>query len=119
MQRADLSPIWAQLCNLHLTACLWGPCPRARFEVVLPHRQPQALLQWHTAQQLWRRRSGLVAFVKLAKAGDEGTYTGFKQDLLAACGSLVQSPERFHQTGGRRCLLGVVALWRRLPNPLP
>ncbi len=82
---------------------------------------PQALLQWHAAQQLWRRRSALVAFAKLAKAGDGGTYPGFKEDLLAACGSLVQSQERFHQTG--RCL-GAAACclwspWSSLPAPHP
>jgi 3-methyladenine DNA glycosylase AlkD len=54
--------------------------------------------EWRTADNLWRRRASGVAFVDLAKNGDEN-FAGFIDILLQICESTVRHPERFSQTG--------------------
>jgi len=54
--------------------------------------------EWRTADNLWRRRASGVAFVELAKNGDEN-FAGFTDILLQICESTVRHPERFSQTG--------------------
>lgn len=56
------------------------------------------IASWRTAENLWRKRASCVAFVNLAKKGDN-FFPGFTDLLLQVCGTVVQSKERFHQTG--------------------
>jgi 3-methyladenine DNA glycosylase AlkD len=58
----------------------------------------EAILDWCHADNLWRRRASLVSFVNLAKHG-ERNFLGFIPQLLTACARVIQSPERFAQTG--------------------
>jgi 3-methyladenine DNA glycosylase AlkD len=50
------------------------------------------------AGNLWQRRAAGVAFVNLAKDGDDN-FPGFSDMLLEVCESTVRHPERFAQTG--------------------
>jgi len=58
----------------------------------------RAISEWRNADDLWQRRASVVAFVNLAKAGD-ANFPGFTDMLLENCAALVQSQERFAQTG--------------------
>jgi 3-methyladenine DNA glycosylase AlkD len=58
----------------------------------------RAISEWRTAENLWQRRASAVAFVNLAKKGEEN-FQGFTDMLLETCATTVQQPERFAQTG--------------------
>ncbi len=58
----------------------------------------RAIAQWRTSQNLWQRRASGIAFVNLAKRGDEN-FPGFTQMLLEICAATVEHPQRFSQTG--------------------
>jgi 3-methyladenine DNA glycosylase AlkD len=58
----------------------------------------RAIAGWRTAGNLWQRRAAGVAFVNLAKDGDDN-FPGFSDMLLEVCESTVRHPERFAQTG--------------------
>jgi 3-methyladenine DNA glycosylase AlkD len=57
-----------------------------------------AIMQWCDADNLWRKRAAVVSFVNMAKHGDRN-FPGFTELLLQTCGVVVQTPERFAQTG--------------------
>jgi 3-methyladenine DNA glycosylase AlkD len=58
----------------------------------------RAIAAWSKTDPLWQRRASGVAFVNLAKHGEEN-FAGFTGMLLAVCADTVQSDERFAQTG--------------------
>lgn len=58
----------------------------------------RAISEWRVSDNLWQRRASGVAFVNLAKNGDEN-FAGFTEMLLRICESMVRHPERFAQTG--------------------
>jgi 3-methyladenine DNA glycosylase AlkD len=58
----------------------------------------RAVSGWRTADNLWQRRASGVAFINLAKRGDEN-FPGFTGMLLTVCEATVQHSERFSQTG--------------------
>jgi 3-methyladenine DNA glycosylase AlkD len=58
----------------------------------------RAIAGWRTAENLWQRRASGVAFVNLAKDGDEN-FPGFTNMLLEICAATAEHPERFAQTG--------------------
>jgi 3-methyladenine DNA glycosylase AlkD len=58
----------------------------------------RAISEWRVSENLWQRRASGVAFVNLAKNGDEN-FAGFTDMLLQVCESTVRHPERFSQTG--------------------
>jgi 3-methyladenine DNA glycosylase AlkD len=58
----------------------------------------RAIAAWREADNLWRCRASAVAFVDLAKRGEE-PFPGFTEMLLASCAALVRRSERFAQTG--------------------
>jgi 3-methyladenine DNA glycosylase AlkD len=57
-----------------------------------------AIMQWCNAENLWRKRASVVSFVNVAKHGDRNV-PNFTQLLLQTCGVVIQSSERFAQTG--------------------
>jgi 3-methyladenine DNA glycosylase AlkD len=57
-----------------------------------------AVMEWCNAENLWRKRASVVSFVNLAKQGDRN-FPDFTQMLLNTCGVVIQSSERFAQTG--------------------
>jgi 3-methyladenine DNA glycosylase AlkD len=57
-----------------------------------------AIMQWCNAENLWRKRASVVSFVNLAKQGDRN-FPNFTQQLLNSCAVVIQTPERFAQTG--------------------
>jgi 3-methyladenine DNA glycosylase AlkD len=58
----------------------------------------RAIAQWKTVENLWQRRASGVAFVNLAKKGDDN-FAGFTALLLETCAATVRHQERFSQTG--------------------
>jgi 3-methyladenine DNA glycosylase AlkD len=58
----------------------------------------RALSAWRDADGLWQRRAAGVAFVNLARRGEQN-FPGFTQMLLDTCAATSRSPERFAQTG--------------------
>ena len=52
---------------------------------------------WRNGQGLWRRRAAAVAFVDLARRGDEN-FPGFTDLVLSVCATLAADPARFLQT---------------------
>jgi 3-methyladenine DNA glycosylase AlkD len=61
-------------------------------------RCARAIAEWRRAEVLWRHRASGVAFVNLAKRGEEN-FCGFTDMLLDVCATLVRREERFAQTG--------------------
>lgn len=58
----------------------------------------RALATWGTSDDLWQRRAGLVAFVKLAaRAGEQ--FDGFTDLVLQLCRDNLVSDDRFAHTG--------------------
>lgn len=57
-----------------------------------------AIAGWRSAPSLWQRRAANVAFVNLAKNGEQN-FAGFTSLVLETCAITVRSPERFAQTG--------------------
>ncbi|MEB3187634.1 MAG: DNA alkylation repair protein [bacterium] len=65
----------------------------------LPAREVAgAIAAWRDAPSLWQRRAANVAFVNLAKHGEQN-FEGFTKLMLETCAVTVQSAERFAQTG--------------------
>ena len=82
----------------------WNTCDWFCVKVLGPlaHREGErcarAIAGWRNAPGLWRRRAAGVAFVNLAKDGDQ-RFDGFVDLLLEVCDATVRSDERFAQTG--------------------
>jgi 3-methyladenine DNA glycosylase AlkD len=57
-----------------------------------------AIASWCTARTVWQRRAANVAFVNLARHGDQN-FAGFTRLMLDTCAVTVRSPQRFAQTG--------------------
>ncbi|AKG20667.1 DNA alkylation repair protein [Calothrix sp. 336/3] len=82
----------------------WNTCDWFCVKVLNPLIKQQgkscaaAVMQWCKAENLWRKRASVVSFVNIAKHGDRN-FPNFTQMLLNTCGVVVQSPERFAQTG--------------------
>lgn len=102
--RADL-PLIARLFDHGLIAdwstCDWfcvkvlGP----RIELDLPRRGfADQIAAWRGAKSLWRRRASTVAFVNIARHGDDN-FDGFVDLMLETAAVTVQTRERFAQTG--------------------
>lgn len=53
---------------------------------------------WSRTASLWQRRAAVVAFVRVARAGDEN-FPGFTDLVLDACARNLTSDERFAHTG--------------------
>jgi 3-methyladenine DNA glycosylase AlkD len=75
-------------------------CTRVLNPLIKKHGQPCALdvMAWCHAPNLWRKRAAVVSFVNIAKKGEQN-FANFNTKLLATCETVVQSPERFAQTG--------------------
>jgi 3-methyladenine DNA glycosylase AlkD len=58
----------------------------------------RAISEWREANSVWRRRASVVAFANLAKKGDRN-FPGFTEMVLDNCTHLLESQERFAQTG--------------------
>jgi 3-methyladenine DNA glycosylase AlkD len=71
-----------------------------------------AIAAWREAENLWQRRASCIPFVGLAKRGEEN-FTGFTGLMLTVAETVVQSPERFAQTGVGWLLR---ELWRSEPE---
>jgi 3-methyladenine DNA glycosylase AlkD len=57
-----------------------------------------AVMEWCNADNFWRKRASVVSFVNLAKQGDRN-FSDFTERLLDTCSIVIQSSERFAQTG--------------------
>lgn len=57
------------------------------------------VLAWCRHDNLWLRRSSVVAFVTMAKLPDDKVFPGFRASLLDALAATVRGEERFAQTG--------------------
>lgn len=57
----------------------------------------RAIGEWRRSASLWQRRASAVAFVNVVRQGD--FFPGFLLMVLESCKELVQSSERFSQTG--------------------
>jgi 3-methyladenine DNA glycosylase AlkD len=96
-------PRWAALLDEGALAD-WNSCDWFCVKVLGPAAQrwgepcARAIAGWCLADNLWRRRASVVAFVNLAKHG-ERNFEGFAPMLLGACGAVVRDPARFAQTG--------------------
>src|SRR5215207_8611685 len=58
----------------------------------------RAISEWRGAQSVWQRRASVVAFANLARKGDQN-FAGFTEMMLNDCSQLLESQERFAQTG--------------------
>jgi 3-methyladenine DNA glycosylase AlkD len=85
----------------------WGVCDWSATKTLhtfLTHDpddlEPRArrLATWGTAESLWQRRAGLVAFVKLAPRAGE-LFEGFIPLVLQLCEDNLVSDDRFAHTG--------------------
>ena len=61
-------------------------------------RCARTIADWRASTNLWQRRAAGVAFVNLAKRGDEN-FTGFTTLLLRVCDATLRHSDRFAQTG--------------------
>ncbi|KAL4447268.1 hypothetical protein ABPG77_007301 [Micractinium sp. CCAP 211/92] len=59
----------------------------------------RAVMAWCRRDELWLRRSSVVAFVTLARHPDKKVFPGFRDALLDTLAATVQGQERFAQTG--------------------
>ncbi|NTW58004.1 MAG: hypothetical protein HGA43_02405 [Nitrospirae bacterium] len=57
-----------------------------------------ALSRWRTAKNLWHSRTPVIAFVNLAKRGDDN-FPGFTDRALQNCAAFLKDRQRFAQTG--------------------
>ncbi len=75
-------------------------CVKVLGPLVQRYGEPIAreISEWKSAENLWQRRASVVAFVNLAKHG-EANFPGFTDLVLHNCEALIQSRERFAQTG--------------------
>lgn len=85
----------------------WNVCDwyatKALHAYLAPHGRADArrgarLAAWSASPNLWRRRAGLVAFVKVAAHRDR-QYDRMVDDVLAACTRSLTSADRFAHTG--------------------
>ncbi|NJK72859.1 MAG: DNA alkylation repair protein [Richelia sp. CSU_2_1] len=82
----------------------WNTCDWFCVKVLNPLIKQQgkscatAVMEWCKADNLWRKRASVVSFVNIAKQGDRN-FPDFTQMLLNTCGVVIQSSERFAQTG--------------------
>jgi 3-methyladenine DNA glycosylase AlkD len=82
----------------------WNTCDWFCVKVLGPLAQREgeacarAIAAWRHAEVLWRHRASGVAFVNLAKRGEDN-FPGFTDMVLEVCATLVQREERFAQTG--------------------
>jgi 3-methyladenine DNA glycosylase AlkD len=58
----------------------------------------RAISEWREAQGVWQQRASVVAFANLASEGDRN-FPGFTEMVLGNCAYLLESRERFVQTG--------------------
>ena len=58
----------------------------------------RAISEWREAESVWQRRASVVAFANLASKGDQD-FAGFTEMMLNGCSRLLESQERFAQTG--------------------
>jgi 3-methyladenine DNA glycosylase AlkD len=58
----------------------------------------RAISEWREADSVWQRRASVVAFVNLARKGDQN-LPGFTEMVLDNCSHILGSQERFAQTG--------------------
>jgi 3-methyladenine DNA glycosylase AlkD len=84
--------------------CDWSTCDWFCVKVLGPLVEQQgeacarAISEWREANSLWQQRSSIVAFANLAREGD-GNFPGFTEMVLDSCTHLLESQERFVQTG--------------------
>jgi 3-methyladenine DNA glycosylase AlkD len=82
----------------------WNVCDWFCVKVLGPLVEEQgeasarAISEWREAESVWRRRASVVAFVNLANKGDK-TFPGFAEMVLDNSSHLLESQERFAQTG--------------------
>jgi 3-methyladenine DNA glycosylase AlkD len=82
----------------------WNVCDWFCVKVLGPLAERQgevcarAISEWREADSLWQRRASVVAFVNLASKGDRN-FPGFTEMVLENCTHLLESRERFVQTG--------------------
>ena len=82
----------------------WNVCDWFCVKVLGPLVEQQgqacarAISKWREANGVWQRRASVVAFVNLAKDGDRN-FPGFTEMVLDNCNHLLESRERFVQTG--------------------
>jgi 3-methyladenine DNA glycosylase AlkD len=96
-------PRFARLFDLEYISD-WNVCDWFCVKVLGPLAEEQgeacarAISGWREAESVWRRRASVVAFVDLAKKGDQN-FPGFIEMVLDNCSHLLRSQERFAQTG--------------------
>ena len=84
--------------------CDWSICDWFCVKVLGPLVEQQgeacarAISEWRGTQSVWQRRASVVAFANLAKEGDQ-YFPGFTGMVLDNCSHLLESQERFAQTG--------------------
>jgi 3-methyladenine DNA glycosylase AlkD len=82
----------------------WNTCDWFCVKVLGPLAQrygdecARAIAEWRYSDNLWRHRAAGVAFVNLAKWGEDN-FDGFTDMLLEVCATLLRRKERFAQTG--------------------
>ena len=82
----------------------WNTCDWFSVKVLGPlvkskgHECALCIAEWRTAENLWQRRASGVAFVNLAKKGEDN-FPGFTDLVLEVCDATVRHKERFAQTG--------------------
>jgi 3-methyladenine DNA glycosylase AlkD len=82
----------------------WNVCDWFCVKVLGPLVEQQgeacarAILEWREAHSVWQRRASVVAFANLASKGDRN-FPGFTEMVLNNCCHLLESQERFAQTG--------------------
>ena len=82
----------------------WNVCDWFCVKVLGPLAEQQgeacahAISEWREAESVWQRRASVVAFVNLAREDDQN-FPGFTEMVLDSCSYLLESKERFAQTG--------------------
>ena len=58
------------------------------------------IINWKNSKNIWLQRASCVAFVNLARFGDnKPNYKGFLDTLIETCETTIKNPERFVQLG--------------------
>src|SRR5919107_3605508 len=82
----------------------WSICDWFCVKVLGPLAEQQgepcarAISERREAKSVWQRRASVVAFVNLAREGDQN-FAGFTEMMLNDCSHILGSQERFAQTG--------------------
>ena len=82
----------------------WSTCDWFCVKVLGPLVEQQgvacarAISEWREAQGVWQQRASVVAFANLASEGDRN-FPGFTEMVFGNCAYLLESRERFVQTG--------------------